>query len=234
MYGNAAGYPPVPGGQVAGRPVVVPSGSMLRIRINQGLSTHHAQPGSIFDGTVLNDVIADGAVAIPRGAAVQGTVVEVKDAGVLKGRGELALQLTRLTLGGQSYALASDTWKRDGQDKSLHTVNSAIGLGALGALFGAVAGGGEGAAIGAGVGGAAGVASSAASPGGSVIIPPEAVLTFHLQQPTPVTTVSEQEMGRLSYAAGPNVGPQPVVRRRYPDVYYAPYPPYSPYYYPRY
>jgi len=235
MYGNAAGYPAVPGGQEAGRPVVVPSGSMLRIRINQGLSTHHAQPGSVFDGTVLNDVIADGAVAIPRGAAVQGTVVDVKDAGALKGRGELSLQLTRLTLGGQSYPLVSDTWKRDGADKSQRTVNSALGLGALGAIVGAVAGGGEGAAIGAGVGGAAGVASSAASEGGAVIIPPEAVLTFHLQQPTPVATVSEQEMTRLSYAAGPNPGPQPVVRRRYPDVYYAPYPPpYSPYSYPRY
>jgi hypothetical protein len=207
---------------------------MLRIRINQGLSSHHTAPGSIFDGTVLNDVIADGAVAIPRGASVQGTVVEAKDSGALKGRGELTLQLTRLTLGGQSYALATDTWKRNGQDKGQHTVNSAIGLGALGALVGAVAGGGEGAAIGAGVGGAAGVASSAASPNGSVIIPPEAVLTFHTEQPATVATVSEQEMARLSYAAGPNSGAQPVVRRRYPDVYYSPYPPYSPYYYPRY
>jgi hypothetical protein len=226
MYANQ-GYPPVPGGQEAGKQVTVPTGSMVRIRINQGLTTKHTQPGSIFDGTVLNDVVADGAVAIPRGAAVQGTVVESKSSGALKGRGELELQLTRLTMGGQNYTLTSDTWSRSGADKTTHTVNSAIGLGALGALFGAVAGGGTGAAIGAGVGGAAGVASSAASPNGQVIVPPEAVLTFHLAQPATVATVSEQEMARLSYAAGPNQ-PRPVVQRRYPTPYYAPYPPYYP------
>ena len=100
--------------------------------INQGLSTHHAQPGEVFDGTVLNDVVADGAVAIPRGASVQGTVVDAKSAGALKGRGELALQLTRLTMGGQSYAIDSDVWKRNGADKTTHTVNSAVGYGAFG------------------------------------------------------------------------------------------------------
>jgi hypothetical protein len=226
MYGNQD-YPPVPGGQVAGKQVIVPSGAMLRIRINEGLNTKHTQPGSIFDGTVLNDVVADGAVAIPRGASVQGTVVESKSSGALKGRGELELQLTRLSMGGHNYTLTSDTWTRDGADKTNHTVNSAIGLGALGAVLGAVAGGGRGAAIGAGAGGAAGVASSAASPKGQVVIPPEAVLTFHLAQPAPVATVSEQEMGRLSYAAGPNTAP--VVRRPYPP----PYAPYPAYYYPR-
>ena len=227
MYSNQA-YQPIPGGQEAGKPVTVPSGAMMRIRINEGLNTKHTQPGSVFDGTVLNDVVADGAVAIPRGASVQGTVVESKSSGTLKGRGELALQLTRLTMGGQNYTLTSDIWTRDGADKTNHTVNSAIGLGALGAVLGAVAGGGRGAAIGAGAGGAAGIASSAASPNGQVAIPPEAVLTFHLAQATTVATVSEQEMARLSYAAGPNRAP--VVRRAYPAPYYAPYP---AYYYPR-
>jgi hypothetical protein len=224
MYQN--GPPPAYGGQVGGEQVTIPNGAMLRIRINQGLSTKHTAPGSLFDGTVLNDVVADGAVAIPRGASIQGTVIDSKNSGTLKGRGELALQLTTLTMGGKTYTLGSDVWTRTGQDKTLHTVNSAIGLGALGALFGAVAGGGAGAAIGAGVGGAAGVASSAASPNGRVIIPPEAVLTFHLAQPTTVATVSEQEMQRLSYAAGPVA---PVARRRYPQPYYQPYgQPYPP------
>ena len=67
-------YPPVPshGAQKAGVPVTRSPGSTLRIRINQGLDSKHAQPGMSFDGVVLNDVVADGAVAIPRGAAVQG------------------------------------------------------------------------------------------------------------------------------------------------------------------
>ncbi len=95
-------------------------------------------------------------------------------------------------------------------------------MGALGAIIGAVAGGGEGAAIGAGVGGAAGLAGSAATPRGQIIIPPESVLTFRTAQPAMVKTVSEAEMARLSYAAGPQQ-PQGPPRVRYYSPYYGPY-----------
>lgn len=219
----APGYGPgpqgnVPGGQQAGLPVTVPSGAMLRIRIDRGISSNHIQPGTTFSGTVLTDVVADGAVAIPRGATVQGSVVEAKKAGALKGRGELSLSIDNVTLGGQVYPLVTEVWDRQGRDKTAGTVNRAIGLGAIGALFGAAAGGGSGAAIGAAIGGGAGVASSAASPGGQIIVPPESVLTFRVAQPAPLKTVSEQEMSRLSYAAGPSGQPHRPMRR-----YYSPY-----------
>src|SRR5882757_3408546 len=70
QYGQAG--PPPYGAQQAGQHVVVPSGSLVRIRINEGLDSKHTQPGTPFDAVVLNDVVADGAVAIPRGASVQG------------------------------------------------------------------------------------------------------------------------------------------------------------------
>lgn len=223
------GYPPyVPpagavAGQRAGLAATVPQGATLQIRINRGLDSKHTQPGAQFDGTVLNDIVANGVVAVPRGAQVSGVVVDSKSAGALKGRGELALQLNSLTLGGQVYPLNTDIWQREGKDKTTGTVDRAVGLGALGAIFGAVAGGGAGAAIGAGVGGAAGVASSAASPGGQIIIPPESVLTFHIDQPLPVHTVSEQEMQRLAYAAGPGAQPARPAMRRYCRPYYGCY-----------
>jgi hypothetical protein len=226
MYQNGIQNYAPPGGQQAGLQVTIPSGSMLRIRINRGLDSNHIQPGAQFDGTVLSDVAADGAIAIPRGATVQGTVVDAKKAGVLKGQGQLGLAINSVTLGGVVYPLDTQLWQQQGRDKSTTTVNSALGLGALGAIFGAVAGGGAGAAIGAGVGGAAGVAGSAASPSGRVVIPPEAVLTFQLAQPAVVKTVSEQEMARLAYAAGPTPPPQPQMRRYYSPYYgyyYAPY-----------
>jgi hypothetical protein len=199
---------------------------MLRIRINRGLDSNHLQPGTPFDGTVLNDVAADGQIAIPRGAQVQGTVVNAKKSGALSGHGELSLAINSVTLGGVTYPLNTQLWQRQGRDKSASTVNSALGLGALGAIFGGIAGGGAGAAIGAAAGGAVGVAGSASSPGGRVIVPPEAVISFQLAQPAVVKTVSEQEMGRLAYAAGPPQQPQPRMRRYYnPNYgyYYAPY-----------
>jgi hypothetical protein len=227
------------GAQKAGVPVVIPSGTMVRIRINQGLDSKHAQPGNTFDGTVLNDVVADGAVAVPRGASVQGSVVDAKASGALSGRGEISLQLTQVILAGKVYPVVSDHWSSVGADKTLRTVNSALGLGAVGAIIGGVAGGGPGAAIGAGVGGAAGVGTSAASGGGQALIPPEAILTFHLAQPAQVATVSQAEMDRLGY--GVPAGLQPRLVRRPPPAYYGyygpgyypagPYPAYYPYRY---
>ena len=221
-YGPQQGEPPIPGGQVAGMEVTVPPGAMLRIRINRGLDSNHIQPGSDFDGTVLTDVVAGGAVAIPRGATVTGTVVDAKKAGVFKGQGELSLQLTSLMLGGRAYPLNSEIWGRSGRDKTTGTVNNTVGMGILGAVIGAVAGGGEGAAIGAGVGAGAGLAGSAASPRGQIIIPPESVLTFRTATPLALRTVSEQEMTRLSYAAGPQ-RPQGPARVRYYSPYYGYY-----------
>jgi hypothetical protein len=224
---------PVPGGQQAGMDVTIPAGSMLRIRINRGLDSNHIQPGTPFDGIVLTDVIAGGAVAIPRGATVSGVVVDAKKAGTFKGEGELSLQIDNLTLGGNVYPLTTNIWARNGKDKTAGTVNNTVGTSAVGALFGAIVGGGKGAAIGAGAGAGLGLAGSAASPRGQVIIPPESVLTFTTAAPTPVKTVSEQEMSRLSYAAGPQgpQGPPPGARVRYYSPQYGYY--YGPAYYPR-
>lgn len=207
------------GGQVGGLAVVVAPGALLRVRVNRGLDSNHIAIGTPFDGTILSDVSADGQIAIPRGASVVGVVVDSKKAGALKGEGELSLQVTNILLGGVSYPVVSDIWQREGGNKTARTVNSALGMGALGAIIGGLAGGGAGAAIGAGVGAGTGVAGSAASGGGRVIVPPEAVLSFHLAQPATVKTVSEAEMGRLAYGAGPAQGSQTIVRRRYPYPY---------------
>jgi hypothetical protein len=212
--------------------VTIDNGALLRIRINQTLDSDRTQPGTRFDGVVVNDVAAGGAVAIPRGATVQGTVVDAKSSGALKGRGELSLQLTQVTLGGQTFPIVSDVWAHNGGDKAVQSVNSTIIGGGLGALVGAAAGGGAGAAIGAGVGGALGLGASAASHSGQVYIPSEGMLTFHLAQPVTVATVSQQEMDRLAQGVPQNGGPQRL-QRRYPVVYYGPgyYRPY-PYRYP--
>ena len=164
---------------------------------------------------------------------VSGVVVDAKKAGTFKGEGELSLQINNLTLGGNVYPLTTNIWARNGKDKTAGTVNNTVGTSAVGALFGAIVGGGKGAAIGAGAGAGLGLAGSAASPRGQIIIPPESVLTFTTAAPTPVKTVSEQEMSRLSYAAGPQgpQGPPPGARVRYYSPQYGYY--YGPAYYPR-
>ena len=113
-------------------PVTIPSGAVVRMRINQTLDSSRSKPGDHFDGIVVSDVVADGAVAIPRGAAVQGTVADAKKSGALSGRGELALQLTQVTLGGKNYPISSDVWTHNGGNKTTETVNKT----AAGAVIG--------------------------------------------------------------------------------------------------
>jgi hypothetical protein len=232
QQGYSAPSQPMYGGQEAGRMVTIQNGALIRVRINQPLDSSHSTPGERFQGVVVSDAVVDGAVAIPRGATVEGIVVDAKPSGALKGRGELSLQLTQLSVGGNTYPLVSDIWAENGGDKTVHTVNStAVGTG-LGALVGAAAGGGEGAAIGAGVGAVIGLGASAASPSGQVYVPAEGLLTFHLAQPATVATVSQMELNRLAQGVGPASGPVRLVRR-YPPPYYGPaY--YRPYPYPYY
>jgi hypothetical protein len=210
--------------QMGGQSVVVPSGTLLRVRINEGMDSKNTAPGTMFDGVVLSDVIAGNAVAIPRGTAVQGNVVDAHNAGALKGKGQLALELTQITLGGQTYSVVSDAWTHQGADKTGQTVGNAVGLGAVGAMIGAVAGGGPGALLGAGIGGAAGVGTSAATKRGEAMIPAEAILTFHLTRELPLMTVSQAEMNRLASGVQAST---PQLGRRYP-------PPPPPYYGPAY
>jgi len=222
--------------QKGGDAVVVPSGSSVRVRINQGMNSKNTAPGTTFDGVVLSDVVAGGSIAIPRGASITGTVVDAHTAGQLGGKGELKLQLTNVSFGGKTYPLVTDFWWHQGVDKTGNTVGTTVGLASVGALIGAVAGGGVGAAVGAGVGGVAGLGVSSASGRGEAGIPPEAIVTFHLTQPADVTTVSQAELNRLG-AGMPQPQQQPEMQRRYPPPPpppgYYPYPYYGPVYYPR-
>jgi hypothetical protein len=216
--------------QKGGDAVVVPSGSVLRVRINQGMTSKNTAPGTAFDGFVLSDVVAGGSIAIPRGASITGTVVDAHTAGQLGGKGELKLQLTNVSFGGRTYPVATDFWWHQGIDKTGNTVGTTVGLASVGALIGAVAGGGVGAAVGAGVGGVAGLGVSSASGRGEAALPVEAIVTFHLTKPADVTTVSQAELNRLG-AGVPPPQQQPQMQRRYPPP---PPPGYYPYPYPYY
>ncbi len=231
----AAGEGAYPG-QAGGQVVSISPGATLQLRLDQGIDSKHSQIGSSFSGTVVRDVVATGFIAIPRGATVQGTVVDASKGGAIKGHASLALQLNQVTLAGRVYPLEASVWQQAGYDKTGRTIGSAIGLGAVGAIIGGVAGGGAGAAIGAGAGGVAGIGASAASANPQVFLPPESVIAFQLTAPLTVTTVSQAEMERMSY--GIPAGGPPQVRRRYPPpppyyygpgYYYAPRGYYRPY-----
>jgi len=222
-YGRG-GYPPPP--VQSSEPVTIPGGTLLRVRSSETLDTRKLQPGAMFEVTAASDVYVGNVLAIPRGAALDGVVVDTKTtSGSLKGSSSIALQLTSLNLGGRTYALNSDVWSTQGPGKGAYSAQNTIGGAAIGAIIGGIAGRGPGAAIGAVAGGATGAAASAATSGPRLIIPAEAVVSFHLAQPVTVAPVSYQEAQRL---AGADQARRPRLQQR--AMY--PYPPPPPYYYP--
>jgi hypothetical protein len=231
-------YNPPPTYEAPRGPVTIPQGTLLQVRTSEPVDGKRAKDGTPVQFTVIQDVAFGGVLAIPRGATVHGVVTESKRSGDLGGRPELALTLTSLDLGGQSYALNTDQFKVKGPNKAGRTVGNAFGGAILGALIGGAIGRGEGAAIGAGAGAAGGTAASAASPNTSVWIPAEALVDFHLNTPLTVSPVNAQEAARLSqglYQGGPSLyrrGPYPYGARYAPGYPYYGYPPvyYHPYY----
>jgi hypothetical protein len=204
-------------------PVTLAAGLLLPVRTSEPLDSKKVKIGDYFQGTVAQSVYVGNVLAIPRGAAVTGKVVDVKKPGELKGGASIALQLTGLSLGGNSYSLATDVFSTNGPGKGGYTAGNTVGTAALGAVIGAIAGGGPGAAIGAVAGTGVGLGASAATPGPRSVLPPEALVSFHLTSPATVQPISMQDAYRLEASSAPP-------SRRYPPAPYgyAGYPPPPP------
>jgi hypothetical protein len=243
QYPRYAPPPSAPAYETPRGPVTIPQGTLLQLRTSEPVDSKNAKDGTPVQFMVIQDVAVGGVLAIPRGAVVHGVVTEVKKVGSgdLGGSSTLALTLTSLDLGGYSYQLSTDQFKVKGPNKAGQTVSNAVGAGIIGTIIGCAVGRGAGCAIGAGAGVAAGTAASAASPGPRAWIPPEALVTFHLNAPLTVTPVSAQEAARLAeglYPGGPSLyrrgpyGPRYYGYAGYAYPYGYPYPPvyYRPYY----
>jgi hypothetical protein len=155
----------------------IPSGTDVRVRLGQTISSDKAKSGESWQGTLAEDLVVDGRTIAKRGANVSGVVAEAKSSGRLSDPGILKLKLT--SVAGQH--VNTSLVVREGESHKGRNVKSAGGTAAVGAIIGAIAGGGKGAAIGAGAGAAAGTAGAAATGKKDVRIPVETVLTFTTQ-----------------------------------------------------
>jgi hypothetical protein len=168
--------------------VTLNAGTLLPVRLIDGLTSERNAPGDTFTGTLDHELVVDGFVIAERGARVEGRVVDVDRGGKVRGVALLAVELTRIhTSDGQTIPVQTDPFERRAQ--ATHTSDAAkVGGGAaLGAIIGAIAGGGKGAAIGAAAGGGAGAGAVVMTRGKAAALSSETRINFRMRAPVTIT-----------------------------------------------
>jgi hypothetical protein len=156
----------------------IPSGTSIRVRMIDSLSSEKAQVGDTFRGTLDDAIQVDGKELYPKGADVIGRVTDVHATGRLSEPGELDLVLNTVSSGTVAASINVEPLVLKGESHAKSNATKIGGGAALGAVIGAIAGGGKGAAIGTLAGGAAGTGAAAATGKKPAIVDSEAILTF--------------------------------------------------------
>lgn len=145
----------------------VPAGKVLRVRMEDSISSKDSHPGQTFHATTVDPVYSsNGVMLIPAGSTVNGRVTNAIKAQKNGKPGMIDVTFTSINLPNHRHAAITglltslEEGKVSSNDegtvsakKTSHRNIKFIGGGAGGGLLiGAIAGGGKGAAIGAGVG----------------------------------------------------------------------------------
>jgi outer membrane lipoprotein SlyB len=169
--------PPAP------KPITVPAGTPIVIRTLAALSTKDAKSGDPFRATLAEPLVIDGVTIAPRGADVEGVIVESDPGGRVKGVAQLSVTLRRIHTAAGEVEIQTSSYATEAKSGVKKDLTRGAIMTGVGAAIGAIAGGGKGAAVGAGVGAGAGTATAMATRGESATIPAETVLTFQLKAP---------------------------------------------------
>ncbi|MDE3188965.1 MAG: hypothetical protein KGM96_15750 [Acidobacteriota bacterium] len=181
QYAGGGGAPQGPQQPPPPAMVDLPSGTHLRVRLDEDLGSKISQAGDNFSATIADDVVVDGQTVIARGARAEGTVIDAKPLGRFKGGAALAIRLERVQAVSGSYPVATSTMSKVEQGKGRRSAEFIGGGAGLGALIGGLAGGGKGALIGGLAGAGAGTAGTAFTGNKEILLPAETMLTFTLE-----------------------------------------------------
>jgi len=163
-------------------PIVIPAGTSITVRLQQGLSSASAASGQRFEAVLEQPLVSGDRVVVPAGTPVEGHVVAAHRSGRLRHPGRLALTLDSIVMNEHVVPLTtSEVIARGGSHKKRNLGWIGGGTGG-GALIGALAAGGKGALIGSGVGAAAGTTTAFVTGKKDVRFGSERVLRFRLEQ----------------------------------------------------
>jgi hypothetical protein len=199
--------------RVPAPPGELPDGTLVKVKLNENLSSLTTRPGTKFTAEVTEPVMREGRVIVPVGSLLEGRVTWVRGGKRIGGQAAIHLEPRTVTLpDGAQYILRArviDTGRWDNtkvdsegtilrRDWSKGTV-AAMSLSAGGAMAaGAMLGGAPGALIGAGVG--AGVGTVVwLKQDRQAMLPKDLGVVFSLTEPMSVTPAS-------AHVTPPNMG----------------------------
>ena len=185
---------PVPSPAASAKPAAAPprtaalaAGTALKVRTTTTLSTKTQKAGDTFAATLEEPLVEGNWVIAPKGATVEGRIVESDPGGRVRGVASLAIALNHLkTADGQTVDISTRNVTIEAQSTKGKDATK-VGIGAaVGTAIGAIAGGKKGAAIGAATGAGAGTAVVLSTRGDAAEIGSETVLNFELSAPVTV------------------------------------------------
>jgi hypothetical protein len=172
----------------APKSVVVSSGTVLDVTVDQPLSSQANKQGDRFDASLASPIVVANSVIIPTGAKISGTVTAAQSAGRATGSASLGLSLDSVVVKGVTYNIRTSAVEQVGGGRGKRTgIGAAVGA-AAGAIIGAIAGGKKGAAIGAGAGAGAGTVGAVLTGNRDIEIPAETHLKFTLSEPVAINS----------------------------------------------
>ncbi|MCZ6752527.1 MAG: hypothetical protein O7E51_11960 [Acidobacteria bacterium] len=163
--------------------VTIPAGVLLTVRMIDPVDSEVNAMGQTFRASLDEPLLVAGQIVVPRGADLTVILVEVEQAGRIRGRSELTLDLLDITVGGKKHEIRTSEVSQAGSSRGAQSAKRIGGIAAAGAVLGAIFGGGKGAVQGAAAGAGAGTAIQVLTHGEEVRIPAESRLSFTLESP---------------------------------------------------
>jgi hypothetical protein len=186
------------------RPGELPEGTIVRMALNEDLSSTESQAGADFTGRVTADVVSAGRVVIPQGAEVVGKVIRVTEGKRFGSAATIRLRPDVVVLpDGSRYVLRAqvvDTSSKsrvDGEGTlkpasrlKTNAIKEGAGIG-TGAVAGALIGGGPGALVGSLIGAGVMTTNILVQAPAAVKVPKDSTLTLSLTQPMLITPAQQ-------------------------------------------
>lgn len=163
--------------------VMIPEGTVIEVRLAERLSSETSHAGDRFQSLLDRDIADDrGQVIVPKGTAVEGTIVSVAEPGRVKGRASLTFRLDAIEVDHSDREIRTNDITIEAESGTADDMKK-VGVGAaVGAALGGIFGGKRGAVLGGTTGAGSSTARVLLSKGKQVVIDRERLFSFRLEQ----------------------------------------------------